>query len=396
MENNGQSLKSIKIRRELVSQMVRVMQQYHATAGALEEFCNAELLGFHQRGKQCSPETVSAQLEAFKNAKAEDAQKTFELRKSYNTLQDLRRMFLLSLFCLEPTGAKDEYMKFTTALEGLRICNDRTQVAIVQIQKVLLSEECWYRPIPSSPVFANQEAVFNGAKSPSTPLSPDREKWRHQVRRIGNLNNNIRALQAKMVLLAEESNQAINNEHGDISHLGSMFMTQYELIGQDLKMLMEAWEAGKSSVALAIDRNERKRVSSASIMSPATSMSELASVSEESEGPDEALRRLTGEASPPTEPSSPTFPDEPVSFEAIAEPRPRSMLSREERIKKMHEDRESKIAAREKAMESGWLLGELKNVLQNREDNVKGKRKSLGAAATPSGMRTLSLSSALP
>ncbi|KAK6842638.1 hypothetical protein PG990_005431 [Apiospora arundinis] len=387
LEGSGQNVKSVKIRRELNAQMLKIMNRYLMTARAIREFSNQDLLRFHEQGKQCDPESIASALDDFRNARLEESQMTSKLKEAYITVQGLRKMFLLSLFCLEPQDASSDYLRFTTALEGLRLCNDVTQSATAQIQRALMAEE-----------------TFN-LKSPGMPLSPDREKWKHQVRKIGLLNNSIRGLQAKMVLLAEESNKVIDDEHGDMSHLGSTFMSQYEMIGKDLKALMEAWETGKAAVASAIDRNERKRVSSASMLSPVTSSSELASVSEESEGPDAALRRLNGDHSPPTEPGSPTnFVTDPVEYEAIAETtaKPRSTMSREERIKSMQEERASKIAARERAMESGWFMGELKSVLQHRGEESLGigsrggKRRSLGASPTGDGTRPLTLSASLP
>ncbi|KAK7952400.1 uncharacterized protein PG986_008128 [Apiospora aurea] len=388
IEGNGQSVKSVKIRRELNAQMLKIMNRYFTTARAIREFSNQELLRFHEQGKQCDPESIGAALDDFRNTNPGVSQFTSKLKESYVTVQGLRKMFLLSLFCLEPQDASSDYLRFTTALEGLRLCNDVTESATAQIQRALMAEE-----------------TFN-LKSPGMPLSPDREKWKHQVRKIGLLNNSIRGLQAKMVLLAEESNKVIDDEHGDMSHLGSTFMSQYEMIGKDLKALMEAWETGKAAVASAINRNEKKRVSSTSMLSPVTSVSELASVSEESDGPDAALRRLNGDHSPPTEPGSPAnFTTDPVEYEAIAETatKPRSTMTREERIKSMQEERASKILAREKAMESGWFMGELKSVLQHRGEetlsagnNRNSKRRSIGASGTGDGTRPLTLSAILP
>ncbi|KAK7969295.1 hypothetical protein PG988_008368 [Apiospora saccharicola] len=388
LEGSGQNVKSVKIRRELNAQMLKIMNRYFTTARAVREFSNQDLLRFHEQGKQCDPESIASSLDDFRTAGLEVSQMTSKLKESYVTVQGLRKMFLLSLFCLEPQDASSDYLRFTTALEGLRLCNDVTESATAQIQRALMAEE-----------------TFN-LKSPGMPLSPDREKWKHQVRKIGLLNNSIRGLQAKMVLLAEESNKVIDDEHGDMSHLGSTFMSQYEMIGKDLKALMEAWEIGKAAVASAINRNERKRVSSASLLSPVTSTSELASVSEESDGPDAALRRLEGDHSPPTEPGSPNnFTTDPVEYEAIAETntKPRSTMSREERIRSMQAERASKIAAREKAMESGWFMGELKSVLQHRGEGEtlapghrNSKRRSLGASPIGDGTRPLTLSASLP
>ena len=50
-----------------------------------------------------------------------------------------------------------------------------------------------------------------------------------------------------MQILREETNRSIEQSE-DLTDLGPNLMAQYEAIGADLKELMQAWEAGKSSL----------------------------------------------------------------------------------------------------------------------------------------------------
>jgi hypothetical protein len=208
-----------------------------------------------------------------------------------------------------------------------------------------------------------------------SPLSPRHMKWKHQIMKVGDMNMSIRSIQAKMSLLLEESKRTLDNAD-DVAELGQMFMGRYEGIGKDIQDLMEAWEAGKSSLASTIDKNER-RVSSIGMTSPSLFGSKIPEVREDGEEGDggvaAAWEKLTGgEAPPATEdglsPDSPMF--SPTStmetFEAIATARPRSLLTRQERIQRAQEDRAAKLAARERALQQGWVMGELKDVLKNR------------------------------
>lgn len=151
-------------------------------------------------------------------------------------------------------------------------------------------------------------------------------------------------------------------------------MAQYESIGQDLKLLQQAWEDGKAALASGIDRNE-KRLSSLSIMlSPATSLSGLTTVEEG--GAHEAFKALTGES-----PRSSSFgsakgdSDEAEVFEAVSLPsRPRSMFTRDERIAKMREERERKESAKQEMDASRGMLRELEMVI-----NLRPKRATMPA-----------------
>jgi hypothetical protein len=184
----------------------------------------------------------------------------------------------------------------------------------------------------------------------------------------------IRGLQAKLALLREESERTLN-EAEDVSELGSDLMAQYESIGQDLKMLTQAWEEGKAALASGIDRNEKRLSSISTLLSPATSLSGLTTVEEG--GALEALRALTGESPRSSILGSPKGDksDEAEVFEAVSLPsRPRSLLTREERIAKMKEDREKREVAREKVEASRGMLRELEMVI-----NLRPKRATMPA-----------------
>lgn len=176
---------------------------------------------------------------------------------------------------------------------------------------------------------------------------------------------NIRSVQAKLHLLREESSKALN-EADDISDLGPLFMAQYDSIGQDLRDLMEAWQTGKASLASGIDRNE-KRLSSigSTLVSPLSTMSGRTIVEEDESSLDEhdgvadALKKLNGGVSPPPE-------IEPEVFEAISIPRPKSLLTREERIIRMREDRKSREIAKAKAEAQRGMMRELQGVLDRK------------------------------
>ncbi len=191
--------------------------------------------------------------------------------------------------------------------------------------------------------------------------------------KLNSLSMGIRGLQAKLALLREESERTLN-EAEDVSELGPNLMGQYESIGQDLKMLTQAWEEGKASLASGIDRNEKRLSSISTLLSPASSLSGLTTVEEG--GALEALRALTGESPRSSSYGSPKGDlDEAEVFEAVSLPsRTRSLLTREERIIKMKEDRDRREVAREKSEASRGMLRELETVI-----NLRPKRATMPA-----------------
>lgn len=171
-----------------------------------------------------------------------------------------------------------------------------------------------------------------------------------------------------MTLLREESDRSLN-EAEDVSELGPNLMTQYESIGQDLKMLIQAWEEGKAALASGIDRNEKRLSSLSSIlMSPATSESLSGLTTVEEGGAAEALKALTGDSPRTLDFGSPVELVAEEVFEAIALSRPRSLLTREERIAKMREERERREDARVREERNLGMLHELETVIKGRSN----------------------------
>lgn len=176
-----------------------------------------------------------------------------------------------------------------------------------------------------------------------------------------------------MQILREESNKSLE-ESEEVTELGSSLMAQYESIGADLRALVQAWETGRAALAVNIDRAER-RVSQNSngLRSPVPSLGGLTAVEEG--GPSDALRALNGELVPRSGPPSVSGSgsDEEI-FEAIAIPRQRPMMSREERMAKIQEDRARQASLREQRESTTNMLKELESVINLRPMRNPGGR----------------------
>ncbi|KAI9803501.1 MAG: hypothetical protein M1825_001844 [Sarcosagium campestre] len=266
------------------------------------------------------------------------------LRTLLHQLYTRRKFFLCCLLALEADGGKPDFARWGTAIHHIELTTASTLDAAEKLRGILSEEE--HFPVPPTP------------KLPSTPA---REKVRVQLRKLSSLSQGIRGLQAKMHLLREESDRSLD-EAVDVGELGTNLMAQYESIGYDLRMLMDEWESGKAALASNIDKNEKRlSLASSGLRSPTTSLGGMTAV----EGsPSEALRALTGDDKSRSSLDSSNSDDE--VFEAIALPRQRSMLTREERISRMKDDRIRTSVAREKAQANTHMLRELESVIQLR------------------------------
>jgi hypothetical protein len=252
---------------------------------------------------------------------------------------------------LEADGGKPDFYRWRVATDVMEAIGKVIGEAAEKICQIL--NETDSITIPQSPVRAGP--------------SPAREKMRSQVRKISMLSSGIRGLQAKMQVLREETNRSIE-QSDDLTDIGPSLMAQYESIGADLKELMQAWEEGKTSLQSNITKQEQRisMASSASgLRSPLSSISGLTAV-EEGGTPADALKALNGDVRSNRSSMATTPSDEEQVFEAIAMPKQRSALTREERIAKMQEDREKQATRRAKRESDTRMLRELQSVINLR------------------------------
>ncbi|KAJ3562514.1 hypothetical protein NPX13_g8543 [Xylaria arbuscula] len=350
LEKNGQNVKCLQLRHAVRTSLAEVIATYYQTAFTIWGFAEQTELLQLQSQYQFTVADVVERFHLFTNNGAQDGEKLQSLKDAAYLFHDIRKVFLSGLLALHSSGKDADRLRFSTVKEAFRELNAVTSQAYTRLRDVLTENDYQLNQLP---------------KAPKSPLSPNHDRWQHQVRRLGSMTMNIRSVQAKLHLLQEESNKALN-EANDITEMGPLFMAQYDSIGQDLRDLMEAWQAGKNALRSGINRNEKRLSSIGSVMtSPTSTMSgrtiagDESSTDEHEPGVEDALKRLTGDISP----TKSGIAVEPEVFEAISVPRPRSMLTREERIVRMREDRKNKEIAKAKADAYRGMVRELEGVL---------------------------------
>ena len=187
------------------------------------------------------------------------------------------------------------------------------------------------------------------------------------MRRLGNLSQGIRGLQAKMRLLRDESDEALNLSD-DFPKSSTNLVAQYYSIGADLKDLMQEWREGRAALATNLEKKDHRRsFSSTSYAHPASPTFSLSGTTAVGGSPEEALQALD-ELSKPSRSRSSTVTSSSSEevFEAVALPRQRSALTREERIEKTKEERVRQTNEKQKANASTHMLKELETVIKLR------------------------------
>ncbi|KAM3502878.1 hypothetical protein MY10362_004552 [Beauveria mimosiformis] len=347
LEDRSQSRKCVRLRKVLKARLAEVLQQYDRLASPIQGFSEQTELEKYYDMYDISDFDIQDARQGYNENEFEDSESLRTLKILAARFYTERKMLLCAMLALDASGERNDLLRWTAAVEALQELNKTTKAAYKNIQDILSEEQSF--PIPPTP---------------KIPLTPGRERWRAQLRKLGSLSSGIRGLQAKLHLLREESDRALDDSN-DISEMGPNLMAQYDSIGVDLKELMAAWEEGKNALAVGIDRNEKRLSSMSTLLSPRSSMSGV-TCTEDGNAAD-ALKALIGESPTRSEKESPVV--DPEVFEAVAIPRARSMLTREERLTKMKEDRDQKAQARQQMDATRGMLRELETVINLRPKN---------------------------
>ncbi|KAH8792404.1 Mysoin-binding motif of peroxisomes-domain-containing protein [Hyaloscypha finlandica] len=345
LEDRSQTRRCARLRKALRLCFADVIPRYNQAYIVLKPFAEEMDLEKYFDIYDVSDTDFSEAMLEYSETEFDDIESVRVLKILAARFHTARKIFLCCLMALDAHGGKPDFLRWSNAVDEIRIVSAITNEAELRLREILSEEESF--PVPPTP---------------KLPLTPGRERWRAQLRKLNSLSSGIRGLQAKLHVLREESDKNLN-ETEDISELGTNLMIQYDSIGVDLKALMQEWEDGKAALTSNIDRNGRRLSSMSGILSPTTSLGGLTAVEEG--GAAEALKLLNGG---PRSRSSMDFSssDTEEVFEAVAIPRQRSTLTRQERISKMKEERVKKDSLKSRAEANTHMLRELESVINMR------------------------------
>lgn len=352
LEERSQIKRCARLRRTIHRIIISMLSPYYHVYQSLKSFAaTLDLDKYYDIYEISRTDLEDAELVAnVKLAEIEDADTLQDLKVGLQKLHILRKLVLCTLLALDADGSKSDFWRWSIAVEMMSNVTSLTVRMISNIDEVMGEEE----DFPTPP-------------TPKIPLTPGRERMRSQMRQLGNLSQGIRGLQAKMHLLRDESDEALERSD-EVPESSTNLLAQYDSIGADLKGLIQEWEEGKAALATNLEKKDHKRsLSSTSNAFPASPTSSLSGATAVGGSPQDALQALNGFSKPPRSRSSTmTSSSSEEIFEAVALPRQRSTLTREERIAKTKEDRVRQTIVKEKLNANTHMLKELETVIKLR------------------------------
>lgn len=298
----------------------------------------------------------------------EEANSLTALKIALQRLHMIRKLYLCSLLALDADGGKSDFPRWAVATHTMRHISAETEKVTRTIDEILREEESKLQnDVACFGVTNHRIQGFPVPPTPHVPLTPGRQRMRSQIRKLSSLSQGIRGLQAKMHVLRDESDKLLENTD-ETAQSGPNLFLQYESIGEDLKSLLRDWEQGRVALVSNIDRNHNRRSSplpgKADPPSPTPSLGGLTVVESSPTGP---FNPYSGHGPTSRSRSSTTTSSSGEEvFEAVALPRQRSTLTREERLAKLKEERVRQAIVKGKADANTHMLKELEMVIRLR------------------------------
>lgn len=315
-------------------------------------------------------ETIESSLS---HQEMEDQYSLRSLRDLFGKLYSVRKSVLCCLLALSADGGGSDIARWSLAVEEMRELAAVTGASMTKMTAILNEEdsECH----PHILMCTRQPLISAGDTIPPSPLpsaSPSKDHLRAQYRRLNSLSQGVRALHAKMHIISEEANA--NLERPDNSEFEANLLAQYDLIGSDIRSLLEEWETGK--VAMVNNQNRLSAVDRSrppSTFLPVSPTPSLGGTTAVEGSPTDALKALNGDSRPDLVQS---LDDEEI-FEAVVLPasrNKRASLTRDERLARVREERVKQATARDKVDANTNMLKELEMVIKQRPRNSPSKR----------------------
>ena len=350
------------LRNALADGLRLVHSRFIASHCALQPFCDPEDVSRYHEIYDVSPQDM-AQVEDGFSASFQDQTSLKGLRYIIRLVFVARQILLCDLLTISPHFGRPGTDTWQPVLRAVQSIAGQLQQTAESLENALAAED--KRAWGEGAVRSEKGGANEGdGGAPNPPSTPGRERAIAQLRRLDNLSHGVRTLHAKTLLLRDEANALLQTAQ-DNAEVSAALSKQYETIGAEIRGLLAEWENGRHAMLLSVDPfNRFSSRSSSGMRSPMSPVSSIGGVTAVEGSPADALRALTGEIPRKDGPEHSTSDEE--VFEAIAMPRKRMSMTREEKMAKMQEDRRKRATLQERTDANTNMLRELETVIKLR------------------------------
>ena len=132
----------IRLRKALRNCFADAIQKYSQVSAVIKGFAEALDLEKYYDIYDISDLDSADASQGYKESDFEDVESLRTLKIVAARFHTIRKMFLCSLLALEANGEKSDFLRWTTAVEGLRELNEATKDCYERTNAILSEEEC--------------------------------------------------------------------------------------------------------------------------------------------------------------------------------------------------------------------------------------------------------------
>jgi hypothetical protein len=363
VEEQSADRRCLALRRQLARSLQAVQGGYLAAHESLRSLADAGDVNKYHEIYDVSKHDVRDVLSHFRSEAVDEGTSLKTLRYHLRQIFLARQLVLCDLLAVSPQLESDDVENWRTVFQQVSDLVELLHESTAALSTSLTREDekQW------GDKNLGQQEPYESAGGEVTnvpPVTPGKERAQAQMRRLDALSCGIRSLHAKTHILRDEAN-ALFEMTDDSAELSSALSRQYDTIGAEIRGLLAEWDKGRNTMLLCVERLDRfSSRSSSGLRSPMSPVPSLGGVTAFEGSPSDALRALTGET-PYRHAQENGISDEEV-FEAVAAPRKRMSMTREEKIAKMQEDRRKRATFHEQTNANTNMLRELETVIKHR------------------------------
>ena len=299
------------------------------------------------------------------NQKLQSSDSLFDITIGIEKLHTMRKMLLCTLLALDAEGGRKEHSTWSNAVEVMLSVSSVSDRRTSDLHQALGNEGggFFFGALLGYSVDANEADA--PSESDTNQSAEDEKGVKSESKALWHLSQSVRRIQAKIQLLCDEYD-SVSNQPKAIVESGDKLAAHYDSIGTALKEVHQEWEFSKGIWMAGPQEPRHSRPVSKRLSIPLSPTSSLGGTTAVEGSPQAALHALDGDRRSISRSSVASSTSDEQIFEAVANPPPRSKMSREERIAKMREDRNRQAIVKEKAQANTHLLRELETVIKFR------------------------------
>ncbi|RMD44535.1 hypothetical protein DV735_g532, partial [Chaetothyriales sp. CBS 134920] len=279
------------------------------------------------------------------------------LRFLFEVHASARRFFLVDLLALKALPFWSDVARWRQVTQTLQTITEDMLQMLQTLRLVHHSETSF----EDSPLATSLQGDSSPKLSADGPAASENQHLKAQMRRLDSLVLGIRGLNAKAKISRDQIAGLLAASPGETT-LSATTAKHYEALGSELQSLLVEWEQGRNAMQASPDSDPLPCSIPRTPISPSPSLGGLTVVDG---GPAEALRLLNGDDDSDIMSVNGLGGE---VFEAVAKPRKRMspMLSREEKIARLQEERRKRATLQEQAETTTNMLRELQMVIKHR------------------------------